>query len=96
MGSSGSGAMAWTCDTIVIIVQRGGPAIHLAFDSIGEAGPVSAIRIGEEIVRSLDGTCHSGAVRTIFDAELGCKQLRIKLIDSVASGGNTLDGDSLT
>lgn len=88
--------MAWTCDTIVIIIQRGGPAIHLAFNSIGEAGPVNAICIGEEIVRSLDGTCHSGAVRIIFDAKLRCEQLRVKLIDSVASGRNALDGNGLT
>jgi hypothetical protein len=99
MGSSGSGAMAWTCDTIVIIVQCSGPAIHLASESIRErrgTGPVSAIVIGEEIVRSLDGTCHIGAVRAIFDVELRCEQLRIELVDSVASGGNTQDVHGFT
>lgn len=91
--------MARTYDTIVILVQRGGPAIHLVLDGLGEAVPVqgwTGTVGGEEIVRGRDGACHRGGVRAVFDAELRCEQLRIQLVDAVAGFGDAQDGDGLS
>lgn len=47
--------MACTCETIVIIVQRGGPGIHLRLVGAAEAGPVTALAGSEETIRGRDG-----------------------------------------